>query len=279
MNNCKPITELSNGERVSMQQQQLIFHNIVHLADFSNELDGKLSAHDFLKVLRACDSQIFTGWKSHSTILDEDIMETCEYVARHCSELLFTALKHPEKKIAIIMSGCGTSGRIAFLTSRRMNRLCTSAGMRPIFHYLISGGDSAVLLSDELPEDDPVEGAKDLSRLIEDSGEDGAFLIGVTCGLSAPYVAGQVKYVLEAQSTKIGAALMGFNPINLSRNAAIEKAPGKWSFRDVAMKLEMEARFNRNGSKKLAIINPIVGPEPIAGITFRIQVFVLCLIY
>jgi hypothetical protein len=232
--------------------------------EFSSELDGKLSALEFLKILRACDSQIFSGWKGHSSLFDEDILNSCEFVSTYCSQLVSSALADPGKKVAIVMTGCGTSGRIAFQTARRYNRILASAGIRPLFHYLISGGDSALLLSDELPEDDPIEGAEDLESLIQEKGSDGTFLIGVTCGLSAPYVAGQINHALEHPTKTVGAAVMGFNPVNLSRNAVIEKATEKWTFRDIARKLEKASQAPAS-DRRFAVLNPVVGPEPIAG--------------
>lgn len=39
----------------------------------------------------------------------------------------------------IIMSGCGTSGRIAYYCARQFNRFLKSIGVTPCFGYLISG--------------------------------------------------------------------------------------------------------------------------------------------
>lgn len=203
-------------------------------------------------------------------MFDEDILSSLEFVSSYCAKLISSAIASPEKKVAIVMTGCGTSGRIAFLTARRYNSILVAAGVRPLFHYLISGGDSALLLSDELPEDDPVEGASDLSSLVEEFGSDGTFLIGVTCGLSAPYVAGQLHHALEDSSGTLGAAVMGFNPVSLARNAVIEKAEGKWTFRDIAQRLEEASRHVPYGERRFAILNPVVGPEPIAGELFFI---------
>ena len=208
-------------------------------------------------------------------MFDEEILHSCEFVSSYCAKLIASALADPNKKMAIVMTGCGTSGRIAFQTARRYNCILAAAGIRPLFHYLISGGDSALLLSDELPEDDPVVGASDLSSLIQEFGEDGTFLIGVTCGLSAPYVAGQLHYALEDLTGTVGAAVMGFNPIVLARNAVIEKANGKWTFRDIAQRLEVASQRAPADERRFAILNPVVGPEPIAGVPTYIDPFPL----
>ena len=93
---------------------------------------------------------------------------------------------------AIVFSGCGTSGRIvrdicgsgdacswvpwmlnywsklelfrifhlysciqAWLCSHAFNSLLRQLGKEPCFGYLISGGDESLIISNELPEDDP----------------------------------------------------------------------------------------------------------------------------
>ena len=46
----------------------------------------------------------------------------------------------------------------AWLCSRAYNRLLGQFGHAPCFHYLISGGDESLIISNELPEDDPPQG-------------------------------------------------------------------------------------------------------------------------
>ena len=41
------------------------------------------------------------------------------------------------------------------------NRFLVKLGMDPCFHYLISGGDQSLVISNELPEDDPFQGIFD----------------------------------------------------------------------------------------------------------------------
>ena len=50
-------------------------------------------------------------------------------------------LPHP----IVVLSGCGTSGRLAFQTVRRYNRILSSIGQEPFLRYTIAGGDSAIL--------------------------------------------------------------------------------------------------------------------------------------
>ena len=59
----------------------------------------------------------------------------------------------------VISMGCGTSGRIAYMVSKRYQNLLKNTNI----DYICAAGDSALLLLDEMPEDDPLLGIKDLS--------------------------------------------------------------------------------------------------------------------
>lgn len=78
--------------------------------------------------------------------------------------------------------------------------------------------------------------------------------VGITCGLSAPYVAGQLEYCMSHPDVFIP-VLLGFNPVNQARQTVIEG----WSksFFDVVKAL--------NDYDKGIILNPVVGPEAITG--------------
>jgi hypothetical protein len=86
----------------------------------------------------------------------------------------------------------------------------------------------------------PWAGAKDLQEIAQDA--DHVILFGITCGLSAPYVAGQIDYsmhqvcyrdnnnnALESDLNIVSGqpnyttVLVGFNPVQLARSAPIEK--------------------------------------------------------
>jgi N-acetylmuramic acid 6-phosphate (MurNAc-6-P) etherase len=96
-----------------------------------------------------------------------------------------------------------------------------------------TGGDQSLVISNELPEDDPHAGEADLRALV--AGCDRVLFVGtcvcplfisahpfpgITCGLSAPYVAGQIAYSM--QQPNFTTVLMGFNPVSLARNAPVE---------------------------------------------------------
>ena len=96
---------------------------------------------------------------------------------------------------------------------------------------------------------------------------------GITCGLSAPYVAGQIAHSM-AQANHV-TVLVGFNPVALARNVPIEKwhrtcaevgsrcdvrrcVSEEQVFTDLA---EQQARH----TQRHFVLNPIVGPEPVTG--------------
>ena len=168
-----------------MQQDDLPFTEQSN--EMSSRLDGSLPALDFLRILRTCDSQIFGGYKSERNLFDT--AASIETVAEGCAELLQRSYpveaESRGKSSCVVMTGCGTSGRIAFLVSRRYNRVTREIGPpnKPFFEYAIAGGDSALLLSDEIPEDDPLGGAEDVLKIT--GGYDATYLVGVTCGIIA----------------------------------------------------------------------------------------------
>jgi len=48
------------------------------------------------------------------------------------------------------------------------------------------------------------------------SGKDRVLYVGITCGLSAPYVAGQLDYCMD-HLDRFLPVLIGFNPVNAAR--------------------------------------------------------------
>ncbi|KAK5891129.1 hypothetical protein CgunFtcFv8_018417 [Champsocephalus gunnari] len=108
----------------------------------------------------------------------------------------------------VVLSGCGTSGRLAFLITA-------------------------------------CEGKK---RVL---------FIGISCGLSAPFVAGQLDLWLQNPQVYTP-VLVGFNPTHQARD---EPIPGcSFTFRSVVQRMEELAK-----SQKAFLINPAVGPEAISG--------------
>lgn len=92
----------------------------------------------------------------------------------------------------VIASGSGTSGRLAFFVSRGFNAACSkllpgSAG-DPRFHYLMAGGDAALIKAKEGAEDDPDLALADLTRLVDSYKPTAVVLIGISCSMSVSAV-------------------------------------------------------------------------------------------
>jgi N-acetylmuramic acid 6-phosphate (MurNAc-6-P) etherase len=206
-------------------------------------LDGALPPLEFLRCLRAADLQMYAGFECETSLFSPAIIKAVNIAVDDAAEVI-------RRGGCIALSGCGTSGRIAFLIARRFERLLH----RRVVDYVIAGGDSALLLSDELPEDDPRLGAADMERAVRGRP---AYVIGVTCGLSAPYVAGQLA---DAVSSGLPCAAIGFNPAELARDTAVPLCwpSGKTdSVRGVIHAMTLAHRAS--------LINPVIGPEPVAG--------------
>ena len=248
------------------------------VTESSNELTVRLGSSttemEILRALRGSDLQIFSGWHEHIGLLDAETIEKIENGAHLLHKVLSS------KKGRVIISGCGTSGRIACMTCTYVNRMLKENGQRECCEFLCSGGEASLVISNEFHEDDPHVGAKDLqSKMGHEDGE--IVYIGITCGLSAPYVAGQIDWLLHKKSSfeedgrdsndNINIILIGFNPSSQARKAIIEEwdssaspsLTGSKSFYDIVFHLENKSNIHKN----CLIINPIVGPEPISGST------------
>lgn len=225
------------------------------ITELSNEMSMNIdisSPMEIIRILRACDSQIFSGWQNYPNIYD--LIPTISNIITKSSNILSDCTNN-----RIILSGSGTSGRLGFIISRCFNEYLKSINKYPCFDYCHAGYDPALLTSIELPEDDPKTGVKDLLNATKNI-KGTILLIGITCGLSAPYVGGQIEYAMNKPN--FITVLIGFNPIQLSRNTKVEKWDGK-TFKDIALQFnELTKNYNTN----CFILNPICGPETITGI-------------
>ena len=124
-------------------------------------------------------------------------------------------------------------GEDRFFLAQKFSKLAKEQGLSASYEYLIAGGDIALFMSQEAPEDDWRKGQEDLARV--SSNKTRVLYIGITCGLSAPYVAGQLDYCMNHPDVFIP-VLLGFNPVSQARRNVIEG----WSksFYDVACALQ-----------------------------------------
>ncbi len=233
------------------------------------------NTEEIVEVLHKCDLEIFNGWGGYQNVLSSQFLAKLHEL----STLAAPYVKPDAQNAGIILSGCGTSGRLAFLISRMFNKLAERQKLRPCYRYVISGGDHALMTSVESCEDDWNAGKKELENAAK--GLVKVLYVGITCGLSAPFVGGQVEYCLQ-HPQRFTPYLLGFNPTDQARNAAIS-GTDKVMF-DIAFEMEGEVtvfillvmvvsiktvtnllRIFVSFVAKSCLLNPVVGPEPITG--------------
>lgn len=73
-----------------------------------------------VRMLRQSDAQVFAGWGGLPGINDEEVLSVLNKIIGVSSQALKEA-KDTQGKIKIIMSGAGTSGRLAFIAARAWN--------------------------------------------------------------------------------------------------------------------------------------------------------------
>ena len=106
------------------------------ITESSNSLTSNIDVVDsrgILSLLQQSDAQLFSGYLSLGAILDQEIIDVLTKLSKVCEELL------REDDNLIVMSGSGTSGRIASFCARSFNRTMIKLGRKPCFYYLISG--------------------------------------------------------------------------------------------------------------------------------------------
>ncbi|XP_078487091.1 glucokinase regulatory protein-like [Ciona intestinalis] len=198
--------------------------------------------------LKQCDFEMFEpkGYGDVKTLFHDDVIKAISKVAKIAADIMTS-----QTPSAIVMSGCGTSGRVAFLTARSLNKIVPGEK----FRYTIAGGDKALFTSQEAPEDNRKAGVDDLIKSTIDDAK--VLYIGITCGLSAPYVAGQLDYCMD-NLDKFVPVIIGFNPVHLARKNPIYD----WdkTFHDVVTRLE-----GMTSQGKGFLINPVLGGEAITG--------------
>ncbi|XP_021109289.1 glucokinase regulatory protein isoform X3 [Heterocephalus glaber] len=201
----------------------------------TRDLD-KADAGKIVQLLGQCDAEIFQeegqAMPAYQRLYSESVLTTMLQVAGKVQEVL----KEPDEGL-VVLSGGGTSGRMAFLMSVSFNQLMTGLGQKPLYTYLIAGGDRSVVASREGKEDSALHGIEELKK--------------------APFVAGQMDYCMDNTAVFLP-VLVGFNPVNMARNDPIED----WSstFRQVAERMQ-----KMQEKQEAFVLNPAVGPEGLSG--------------
>ncbi|XP_058478160.1 glucokinase regulatory protein [Solea solea] len=209
-------------------------------------------ARSIVRMLQACDAQMFqeeTGG-AYQRLLSEQVVKTVMEVAKRVEVIL----RDPQDSL-VVLSGCGTSGRLAFLAASGFNRELKKLKHTLIYTYIIAGGDRALFSSEEAPEDEATLGALSLNKLCE--GKKRVLFIGISCGLSAPFVAGQLHLCLQ-HTHVYTPVLVGFNP---THHAKSESIPGcTFTFHSVVQRMQELVQTH-----EAFVINPAVAPEAVSG--------------
>ena len=127
------------------------------------------NARGIVRLLRQCDAQVFAGWGPYVSLNDRPTFTTLHSLSNALKKLVASGTR-----VKVIMSGAGTSGRLAWLIARSFNSVCSkhvvflhfhfdsmlnilnsSLEIAPgyteqiVFDYLIAGGDVALMKSVE----------------------------------------------------------------------------------------------------------------------------------
>ncbi|XP_067224237.1 glucokinase regulatory protein isoform X1 [Chanodichthys erythropterus] len=219
----------------------------------SRDID-RAHSKQMVQILKQCDAEIFEKKINHDPFYQRlhssPVIQTMVDVAK----VVEIMLRDPEESL-IVLSGCGTSGRIAFLLVKSFNEMLNAQRQKQICLYIIAGGDRALLTSQEAPEDDPVLGARMLDKVC--AGKKHVLFFGISCGMSAPFVAGQLDFCLNHLDV-FTPVLLGFNPVHMARSELIQDC--SFHFKDVAERMAAEQRH-----KRAFVLNPVLGAEAISG--------------
>lgn len=220
------------------------------ITEIPNELTTDIdvaSPVGIVRLLRAADAQIYNGYRDHLALCDDEIVAKIVQVVEWAAPVL------GRKDSVVVISGAGTSGRLAMVAARAFNRFLVSRKRAPNVRYLIAGSNLALIKAQEGAEDDPHKAIDDIEPLV--AGKRHVLYIGVTCGLSAPYVASQVLHLSKRRGANC--VLLGFSPADCARDVEVEN----WD-KTFAGAVRLVSK-----RKNFLLLNPVVGPEPITGST------------
>jgi N-acetylmuramic acid 6-phosphate (MurNAc-6-P) etherase len=146
-------------------ETQLVLENSQPITELPNQLSTNIDlaqcGRQIVEILAQTDREIFDGWKynelkSDGLKLDHFILDKLSRLA----DIIGNKIKTSSKNFKFIMSGCGTSGRIAYLCTKTFN---TYMG-KNVCEYIIAGDDFALVNSVESVEDKPDVGKTELIR-------------------------------------------------------------------------------------------------------------------
>jgi len=242
---------------------------------------------NIVRMLASCDSALFTGYAGLPCVQSPAVVAQCARMAVAVAR----ALRHPRGRV--LFAGCGTSGRLGQLLSRELNahHHARAASQTPRFGYLLAGGDGALLVPNEAVEDRHEAGRDDLREWEQrqelqqqQSGASGSgdhsdeeppplVLIGISCGLSATYVASLLR-AGAARGPSCFCVALGFNPLPAVAHVVVPGCP--FTFYSVLCAMTGQASEPSSAAQgpsatadalpqRCAVINPVVGGEAVAG--------------
>ncbi|XP_049989575.1 glucokinase regulatory protein-like, partial [Alexandromys fortis] len=241
----------------------------VPITEKSNPLTrnlDKADAEKIVQLLGQCDADIFQEEgqivPTYQRLYSESVLTTMLQVAGKVQEVL----KEPDGGL-VVLSGGGTSGCMAFLMSVSFNHLMKGLGQKPLYTYLIAGGNRlllptwpcrylrSIVASQERTEDSALHWIDELKKVA--AGKKRVIVIGISVGLSAPFVAGQMDYCTDNTAVFLP-VLVGFNPVSMARNDPIED--WRSTFRQVAERMQ-----KMQEKQEAFALNPAIEPEGLSG--------------
>ena len=217
-----------------------------------------------VRAMRACDGEMYSGWRGEVGLADGEVRARVRRLAEEVAAALSAGDGTADGAGLVVISGAGTSGRVAYLTALWANRVLARHGAPARVRYLIAGGDPALFAARELAEDDAAAAVRDLRRL-ELGPPRRIVYIGISCGLSATYVGAQVEHALESPLYS-AIAVIGFNSASRARRTRVTG----WANTFGAVLDRMLAREGEGagaGPARCLVITPILGPEAVTGST------------
>lgn len=267
-------------------------HDVLRMAARISEMRNVITSDmdsvspvGLLRLLRQVDAQVFAGFGTEASMLDAEQVKQVGQLSRWVATVIAEWLDGQNS--FVVFTGSGTSGRLGYFTALRMNseltlRVPGSARRPGPFGYLISGGPDAILAAHESAEDMAPAGAADLGRFTRRWRASRVVVVGISCGLSATYVGAQMEVALRHAGVGVHghtagdseappasrlddlvqtqAAVIGFNPVSMVRPLIMPM----WSttFREI-----VEACSHPLNRSVALLLNPVVGPEAVAGST------------
>ncbi len=209
----------------------------------TERLDGA-DPGEMVGLFSRCERELFHGPEGGPPggLLQEEILEGLVSAAR----LLRSSL--PGK---VVLSGAGTSGRLAFFLARAFGPALRALGGEAV--PLIAGGDLSLVKAVEEAEDDVEEARRRAREALGGPGK--ALFVGITCGFSAPSVGGGLLEAFAREDTAV--ILLGTNRPERAREVRLGE--GGPTLRDLVLRAA--------SSERACVLAPRVGAEAVTGST------------